>query len=276
MLYFQGRWLDVWSGYVLEIKGLTKQFDTVRALDNVSLTIAPGEMVAVIGRSGAGKSTLLRCINRLETPTSGQIIFGGFDVTQLRGDALNEWRSRCAMIFQQFQLVPRLDVITNVLIGSMRRRSFFASMVKHFTAEERAKAIIELAQFGMEKTALQRASTLSGGQQQRVAIARAMMQDPEILLADEPIASLDPRNAHAVMGMLEKINRERGQLVLVNLHAIDIARQFCHRVIGLRDGQLVFDGPSADLTDSALNEIYDGAPIDEIEPAAGLGVESAA
>lgn len=261
---------------MLEIRGLTKQFDTVRALDNVSLRIEAGEMVAVIGRSGAGKSTLLRCINRLETPTSGEIRFKDHEVTSLKGDALNEWRSRCAMIFQQFQLVPRLDVLTNVLIGSMRRRSFLASMVKHFSAEERAKAIIELAQFGMEKTALQRASTLSGGQQQRVAIARAMMQEPEILLADEPIASLDPRNAHAVMEMLAKINRERGQLVLVNLHAIDIAKHFCQRVIGLRDGQLVFDAPTSDLSESALSEIYDGAPIEDEGDQDALSVESAA
>ncbi|MEL6828653.1 MAG: phosphonate ABC transporter ATP-binding protein [Pseudomonadota bacterium] len=261
---------------MLEIKGLTKQFDTVRALDNVDLTLQSGEMVAVIGRSGAGKSTLLRCINRLETPTSGQIIFNGYDVTKLKGDALNEWRSQCAMIFQQFQLVPRLDVLTNVLIGSMRRRSFLSSMVKHFTAEERAKAIIELSLFGMEKTALQRASTLSGGQQQRVAIARAMMQDPDILLADEPIASLDPRNSHAVMEMLAQINRDRGHLVLVNLHAIDIARHFCQRVIGLRDGQLVFDAPMSDLTETALSEIYDGAPIEDASLDPTETVESAA
>lgn len=261
---------------VLEISGLTKQFDTVRALDNVSLQIDAGEMVAVIGRSGAGKSTLLRCINRLETPTSGVIRFKGHEITSLKGEGLNEWRSRCAMIFQQFQLVPRLDVLTNVLIGSIRRRSFLASMVKHFSAEERAKAIIELAQFGMEKTALQRASTLSGGQQQRVAIARAMMQEPEILLADEPIASLDPRNAHAVMEMLAKINRERGQLVLVNLHAIDIAKQFCDRVIGLRGGQLVFDAPTSELSERALDEIYDGASIDEADLNAAETVETAA
>lgn len=261
---------------MLEINGLTKQFDTVRALDNVSLRIDAGEMVAVIGRSGAGKSTLLRCINRLETPTSGVIRFKDHEVTSLKGDALNEWRSRCAMIFQQFQLVPRLDVLTNVLIGSMRRRSFLASMVKHFSTQERAKAIIELAQFGMEKTALQRASTLSGGQQQRVAIARAMMQEPEILLADEPIASLDPRNAHAVMEMLAKINQERGQLVLVNLHAIDIAKHFCQRVIGLRDGQLVFDAPTSDLSESALSEIYDGSPVEGEDNLEALNVESAA
>ena len=243
---------------MIEIASLSKSFGAVKALNDVSLNIGSGEMVAVIGRSGAGKSTLLRCINRLEEPTSGQICCDGFDVISLRGRHLNAWRARCAMIFQQFQLVPRLDVLTNVMIGTLCGRPFWASMLKYFTIEQRARAILELNKLGMTEQALQRADTLSGGQQQRVAISRAMMQQPDVLLADEPVASLDPRNTHAVMSSLRDINSERGITVLVNLHSIDIARQYCQRVIGLRDGQVVFDRPVAELTDEALDQIYDG------------------
>ncbi|MEL7109694.1 MAG: phosphonate ABC transporter ATP-binding protein [Pseudomonadota bacterium] len=248
---------------MLEIASLSKRFGVVNALDNISLNIESGEMVAVIGRSGAGKSTLLRCINMLETPTSGSIVCNDRTVSTLKGNKLNQWRAQCAMIFQQFQLVPRLDVLTNVMIGSLCGRPFWASMLKHFPAEYRARAIIELNKLGMKDQALQRAGTLSGGQQQRVAISRAMMQQPEILLADEPVASLDPRNTHAVMSTLSEINAERGITVLVNLHSIDIAKQYCDRVIGLRDGKLVFDAPVRDLTDSALDTIYDGEDIED-------------
>ncbi|WP_273242513.1 phosphonate ABC transporter ATP-binding protein [Hyphomonas atlantica corrig.] len=249
---------------MLEIASLSKDFGAVKALDDVSLKIEPGEMVAVIGRSGAGKSTLLRCINMLETPTSGSIQCNQAQVSDLKGKKLNEWRARCAMIFQQFQLVPRLDVLTNVMIGALCGRPFWASMLKHFPAEYRARAVIELNKLGMKDQALQRAGTLSGGQQQRVAISRAMMQQPEILLADEPVASLDPRNTHAVMSTLSEINAERGITVLVNLHSIDIARQYCRRVIGLRDGRLVFDASIEELTDQALETVYDGDEIAEI------------
>ena len=243
---------------MLEISSLSKSFGAVRALEDVSLQIRPGEMVAVIGRSGAGKSTLLRCINMLEAPTSGTISNKGIEVSSLTGNKLNRWRASCAMIFQQFQLVPRLDVLTNVMIGALCGRPFWASMLKHFPAEYRAKAIIELNKLGMKDKALQRAGTLSGGQQQRVAICRAMMQNPTILLADEPVASLDPRNTHAVMSTLSQINAERGITVLVNLHSIEIARQYCKRVIGLHGGRLVFDAPVSELTDQAIESIYDG------------------
>ena len=248
---------------LLEIASLSKSFGAVKALDNVSLKIDSGEMVAVIGRSGAGKSTLLRCINMLETPTAGSIRCIDQTVSELKGKKLNAWRARCAMIFQQFQLVPRLDVLTNVMVGALCGRPFWASMIKHFPAEYRARAIIELNKLGMTEQALQRAGTLSGGQQQRVAISRAMMQQPELLLADEPVASLDPRNTHAVMSTLSEINTERGITVLVNLHSIEIAKQYCDRVIGLRDGHLVFDAPVGELTDRALHMIYDGEEIEE-------------
>ena len=248
---------------MLEIGSLTKSFGAVNALEDVSLKIDAGEMVAVIGRSGAGKSTLLRCINMLEAPTSGTIQCNDQYVSTLKGKRLNEWRAKCAMIFQQFQLVPRLDVLTNVMVGALCGRPFWASMLKHFPAEYRARAIIELNKLGMKDQALQRAGTLSGGQQQRVAISRAMMQEPEILLADEPVASLDPRNTHAVMSTLSEINRERGITVLVKLHSIEIAKQYCDRVIGLRDGHLVFDASVNELTESALETIYDGDDIEE-------------
>ncbi|MEO0569947.1 MAG: phosphonate ABC transporter ATP-binding protein [Pseudomonadota bacterium] len=248
---------------MLEINSLTKSFGAVKALDNVSLKFDTGEMVAVIGRSGAGKSTLLRCINMLEAPSQGEITNDELNVSALKGKKLNEWRACCAMIFQQFNLVPRLDVLTNVMVGSLCGRPFWASMFKYFPAEYRAKAVIELNKLGMKDQALQRAGTLSGGQQQRVAISRAMMQDPNILLADEPVASLDPRNTHAVMSTLREINTERGITVLVNLHSIDIAREYCCRVIGLRDGKVVFDGAMSELTDQALETIYDGDASEE-------------
>ena len=241
---------------MLEIKSLTKQFGDVKALNNVSLSINKGDRVAVIGRSGAGKSTLLRCINRLESPTSGDIFHLDDNITTLKGRSLTAWRAKCAMIFQQFQLVPRIDVLTNVLIGTLKSQPFLFSMVKHFPEADRARAIIELSRLNMETTALQRAGTLSGGQQQRVAIARAMMQKPELVLADEPIASLDPSNAHAVMQSLQTINEERGITMLINLHSIEMARKYCKRVIGLCDGEVVFDGPIGDLTNDTLNKIY--------------------
>ena len=241
---------------MLEIKSLEKRFGDVFALNGVSLTIERGERVGVIGLSGAGKSTLLRSINRLEAPTSGDILFEGQSVLELKGDALNAWRARCAMIFQQFQLVPRLDVITNVLAGSLYRSNFFGSMLKHFPAEERARAVIELDRVGIADTAFKRASQLSGGQQQRVAIARAMLQSPDILLADEPVASLDPINSEAVMNTLCQINEERGITVVINLHSIEHVRGYCNRVIGLQAGKILFDGPSDELDQSVLDHIY--------------------
>ncbi len=241
---------------MLELRSLTRRFGDVTAVDAVSLTIAPGEMVGIIGRSGAGKSTLLRLINRLLDPSEGQVSFGGQDITALAGRPLLEWRGRCAMIFQQFNLVERLDVLTNVLIGRLYERNFMSSMAKHFTAAERTLAIQALDRLDLVPQALQRAATLSGGQQQRVAIARALVQDPRILLADEPIASLDPANATRVMDALRDINTNDGITVLVNLHTLDTARTYCGRIIAMRDGRVHFDGPPADLTSARLRDIY--------------------
>jgi phosphonate transport system ATP-binding protein len=248
---------------MLEIHSLEKRFGSVTAVDQVSLKIPDGQMVGIIGRSGAGKSTLLRLINRLAEPTGGQILYAGDDVSALRGRDLMAWRARCAMIFQQFNLVNRLDVITNVLLGRLNYHGFASAMLKRFTPAERAFAIRALDRLDIAQAALQRADTLSGGQQQRVAIARALMQEPKILLADEPIASLDPRNATVVMDALRAINREEGITVVCNLHTLDTARAYCDRIVGMANGAVVFDGPPAELTIQAAREIYGVDGLDE-------------
>ena len=248
---------------MLEIRQLTKRFGDVSAVRSVSLDVPAGQMVGVIGRSGAGKSTLLRMLNRLEDPSEGEIRFDGRVVSALRGRALLQWRSRCAMIFQQFNLVPRLDVLTNVLLGRIANHGTVSSLFKRFTEAERTMAILALERLDMADQALQRADTLSGGQQQRVAIARAMMQQPDLLLADEPIASLDPRSAAMVMDALRRINQEDGITVLCNLHTLDTARQYCDRIVAMFHGEVVFDDDPQALTHETVRRIYgveDGEP----------------
>jgi phosphonate transport system ATP-binding protein len=247
---------------MLKIENLTKTFKARNAVDGISLDISDGQMVGIIGRSGAGKSTLLRMINRLAEPSSGAIMFGGTNVTALKGRALLEWRATCAMVFQQFNLVGRLNVITNVLTGRLFHHGFVASMLQHYTPAERAFAVMALDRLGMAHAALQQADTLSGGQMQRVAIARALVQEPKILLADEPIASLDPLNAKVVMDALRRINREDGITVICNLHTLDTARNYCDRIIGLAEGRLVFDGRPEQLSEATAREIY-GAEADD-------------
>jgi phosphonate transport system ATP-binding protein len=241
---------------MLEIKGLSKHFTATKAVDDVTLSIPDGQMVGIIGRSGAGKSTLLRMLNRLADPTGGQILFKDSDVARIKGQELLKWRSECAMIFQQFNLVGRLDVITNVLTGRMYHHGFTSSMLKLYSSAERAFAIHALDRLSMAHTAMQRTDTLSGGQQQRVAIARALLQEPKILLADEPIASLDPMNAKVVMDALRTINQEDQITVVCNLHTLDTARRYCDRVIGMAAGKVVFDGHADDLTMDVAREIY--------------------
>ncbi len=213
-------------------------------------------MVGVIGRSGAGKSTLLRMINRLQEPTSGSVLFDGVDITRLRGRALSDWRTRCGMVFQQFNLTGRLDVLTNVLVGRLNHRPVLSSLLGWFTAEERLRALRMLERFELAETALQRVDTLSGGQQQRVAICRAMMQEPRILLADEPVSSLDPHSATLVMDALRRINQQDGITVLTNLHHLDTARTYCDRIIAMQTGRVVFDGMPDMLTSARLRSIY--------------------
>ncbi|MEH6690796.1 MAG: phosphonate ABC transporter ATP-binding protein [Pseudorhizobium pelagicum] len=263
-----------------ELRNVTRRFGERTAVNDVNLEIPQGQMVGIIGRSGAGKSTLLRMINRLTDPSSGSIHFGDLEVSRLRGNALRGWQRDCAMIFQQFNLVPRLDVLTNVLLGRLNHRSTVMSLLSVFTREERIMAIAALERLGIEQTALQRAGTLSGGQQQRVAIARALMQAPKMVLADEPIASLDPLNAKIVMDALRDINEREGITVITNLHTLDTARGYCERIIGMADGHVVFDGTPSELTADAVQAIYgsdrDGAGIDESMTSTSINIPASA
>ena len=241
---------------MLEIKGVTRRFGKTVAVNSVNLQIAEGEMVGVIGRSGAGKSTLLRMINRLVETSEGAIAYNGLEVTGLNGTTLRRWNRDCAMIFQQFNLVPRLDVLTNVLLGRLNHRSTVKNLLGIYSREERIRAIAALERLDIAHTALQPAGTLSGGQQQSVAIARALMQETKVILADEPIASLDPLNAKVVMDSLADINRREGITVITNLHTLDTARHYCSRIIGMAKGEVVFDGPPVALTANAVRKIY--------------------
>ncbi|ACS58669.1 phosphonate ABC transporter, ATPase subunit [Rhizobium leguminosarum bv. trifolii WSM1325] len=261
---------------MFELKNVTRRFGKKLAVDSVTLAIPQGQMVGIIGRSGAGKSTLLRMINRLQEPSSGSVHFAGVEVSGLRGQALRNWQRDCAMIFQQFNLVPRLDVLTNVMLGRLNHRSTLMSLLNIFTREERVHAIAALERLGIEQTALQAAGTLSGGQQQRVAIARALLQNPKMVLADEPIASLDPLNAKIVMDALRDINEREGITVITNLHTLDTARNYCERIVGMAGGRVVFDGKPAELTAEAVKEIYgtdkDGAGIDETVTSTSINI----
>ena len=255
---------------MLKVKLLTKTFGSLVAVDNLSFEVPKGQMVGIIGRSGAGKSTLLRMINRLVDPSSGRILCDdapgpGGDVCALRGRELHLWRRKCAMVFQQFNLIPRLDVMTNVLMGRLSYQPTYRSLLKLFTPQERALAVMTLDRVELAAFILRRCDTLSGGQQQRVAIARALVQEPGILLADEPIASLDPRSAARVMEILRTINREDGITVICNLHTLDTARIYCDRMIGLRNGRMVFDGGPRTLDRGSIQEIYGGEGEEDID-----------
>jgi phosphonate transport system ATP-binding protein len=241
---------------MLTLDKVTRRFGDKAAVSDVSLSIAPGSFIGVVGRSGAGKSTLLRMINRLVDPSDGRIIFDNVDVTGLKGADLHEWRARCAMIFQQFNLVGRLDVLTNVLLGRLNHMPGYRSVLKLWSMDDKALALSALEQFDIAGLAAQRADSLSGGQQQRVAIARALVQEPQLILADEPIASLDPRNTKIVMDALLRINKHTGITVLCNLHSLDLARSYCDRLIGMAAGRVVFDGAPEMLTDAAARELY--------------------
>jgi len=246
---------------VLKIEGLSKHFGTTRAVQDVYIRIDRPQMIGIIGRSGAGKSTLLRILNRLTPATSGRVLHGDRDLLGLNGSAMRAWQANCAMIFQQFNLVPRLDVVSNVLHGTLNRRSTLATMFSLYPRADVHRAVEILDRLGVAETMDKRAEALSGGQQQRVAIARALMQDPEIILADEPIASLDPMNAEIVMKSLRRIHEEDRRLVICNLHTLDTARRYCDRVIGMRAGEVVFDGSAEHLTADKAREIY-GAEAD--------------
>jgi phosphonate transport system ATP-binding protein len=250
---------------VLEVRNLTKVFPNgTRALDDLSITIPDGQFVVVIGLSGSGKSTFLRCINRLVEPTSGKVILHGEDVTAAGSDRLRQIRGQIGMIFQQFNLIRRESVLTNVLTGALGTTSEPASLVGRWPKQEVERALHNLERVGIAEKARQRADTLSGGQQQRVAIARTLMQRPRLLLADEPVASLDPATSHSVMRYVEQINKEDGITVICNLHFLSLARRYAQRVLALKDGELVADLDPHAIDQQKFREIY-GEDAVEVE-----------
>jgi phosphonate transport system ATP-binding protein len=242
---------------MLKIEHLTKVYPNgTQALTDVSFEIKEGEFLAVIGLSGSGKSTLLRCINRLVEPTSGKVIWDGVDVTAVSGAELRRVRRRIGMVFQQFNLVKRSSVMTNVLSGRLGYANPFLSFFNYFSPADRALALANLDQVDLREKAHVRADSLSGGQQQRVGIARALMQDPKIILADEPVASLDPVLAHSILKYLEQLNRERGITVLCSLHFLDLVHRYATRAIALKAGRLVFEGLPEQIDDAQFKAIY--------------------
>ncbi len=242
---------------MLVIENLTKIYDNgFKALDDVSFEVPDGQFVALIGLSGSGKSTLLRCINRLIEPTAGKIIWNGQDITSISDEEIRYLRRRIGMIFQQFNLVKRSKVITNVMSGRLGYTNPLFSLFNYFPQSDEDKALSNLERVGIREQAYKRASDLSGGQQQRVAIARALMQDPELMLADEPVASLDPATSHSVMDYLEDLNQQDGLTVLCSLHFLSLARTYADRVIALKDGRLEFDGPPEEIDNQRFKEIY--------------------
>jgi len=242
---------------MLEIVDLVKIYEGgVLALDKVSFTVPEGQFVAVIGLSGSGKSTLLRCINRLIDPTAGKVIWNGQDVTAASDDDLRRIRRKIGMVFQHFNLVHRSSVLTNVLAGRLGYINPALSLVNRFPKADIDKAMRQLERVGIADKASNRADELSGGQQQRVGLARALMQDPDIILADEPVASLDPVLAHSAMQYLENINKEDKVTILCSLHFLDLVHRYADRVVALNEGRLVFDGLPHEIDDERFKEIY--------------------
>jgi len=245
---------------MLEIRNLTKVYsDGTVALKNVSFDIPEGEFLVVIGLSGSGKSTLLRCINRLIDPTEGEILWHGVDLAKLEGEDLRKARRKIGMVFQHFNLVKRSSVLNNVLSGRLGYTPSFKSMLGQFSAEDKQKAWTALDRLNIRSQAYKRADELSGGQQQRVGIARALMQEPEMILADEPVASLDPVLAHSILRYLEKLNQEDKITILCSLHYLDLVQRYSTRVIGLKDGEIVYQGTREEIqamTDQEFKEIY--------------------
>lgn len=242
---------------MLEIKNLNKVYPNgYHALHDITFSVPKGEFLVVIGLSGSGKSTMLRCINRLHDPTGGQILFEGVDTTKLKGTSLRKIRSEIGMIFQHFNLIPRRSVMANVLSGNLSRTGILKSIFGIYSAEEKERAMKYIDIVGLRGKEKNRADNLSGGQQQRVAIARALMQNPKILLADEPVASLDPATSHSVMQYLKKVNEELGVTVICNLHFLSLVRQYAHRVVALKGGKLIYDGKPLEINEEWFKTIY--------------------
>lgn len=245
------------SGAALRVTDLVKTYATGdRALDGVGFEIPPGQVVGLIGPSGAGKSTLIRCVNRLVEPTSGSIRLGDVDIATLGSGELRRTRRRIGMIFQEYALVERLTVMENVLSGRLGYVPFWRSFLRRYSGEDIANAYRLLERVGLSDHADKRADALSGGQRQRVGIARALEQEPELLLVDEPTASLDPKTSRQIMRLLIEICAERGLPAIINIHDVVLARQFTERLIGLQAGRVVFDGPPDALDESVLTTIY--------------------
>lgn len=228
----------------------------LEALKSVSVKAERGEIIAIIGRSGAGKSTLLRCINGLQAVTSGKVFLDGEEISAMSGEALRKARRHIGFIWQEYNLVERLPAITNVLTGRLAYNSSLASFFGYFNAQHRAIATASLERVGLLHRANNRADRLSGGEKQRVAIARAISQEPKIILADEPVASLDPELSVQVLSDLARVARELGVLTLINIHQVEFAREFCDRIIGIARGEVVYDGNPKGLTESVLDSIY--------------------
>lgn len=241
---------------LLEVQSLTKHYGEARALSDVSFTIKKGQFVAVIGPSGSGKTTLIRCINRLIEPTSGSVKYNKKNLLELKGQELRHARARLGMIFQHYNLVPRLTVIENVLHGRLGYKSTFAGVIGRYTEEEKEKAVEVLRLLGLEEYVYRRCDQLSGGQKQRVGIARALVQDPRMILCDEPISSLDPSSSKIIMDYLRKIQVELGITILVNLHQVDVAKKYSERILGFNSGKKVFDDAPAMLDADTIHDIY--------------------
>lgn len=241
---------------LLSIRGLRKSYGSFEAIKGVDIDFYPGEFVVLIGSSGAGKSTFVRCINRMIDPNAGEITVDGVHMEALRGTALRRQRARIGMIFQHYNLIGRVNVIKNIMHGLLGQTSFIKSLFGIYPEEEKRKALDLLEEVGLSEQMYKRADALSGGQMQRVGICRAIMQNPKLLLADEPIASLDPKSSETVMDCLKRITEQRGLCCIVNLHQVEFARQYADRIVGIKDGRVVFDGKPEQLTEEKVQEIY--------------------
>ncbi|MDC7218431.1 MAG: phosphonate ABC transporter ATP-binding protein [Spirochaetales bacterium] len=243
---------------LLKVTGLTKYYNKeARALNNVSFKVKKGQFVAVIGPSGSGKTTLIRCINRLIEATEGTIKYSEYEnILSLNKKELRHARTKLGMIFQHYNLVSRLSVLENVLHGRLGYKNAFAGVFGIYSEEEKAKAVEILTLLGLEDFIYRRCDQLSGGQKQRVGIARALIQDPRMILCDEPISSLDPSSAKVIMDYLKKVQEEMGITIFINLHQVDVARKYADRILGFNKGELVFDGPAEELKNKQIKEIY--------------------
>ncbi|WP_026478077.1 phosphonate ABC transporter ATP-binding protein [Alkaliphilus transvaalensis] len=247
----------------LQLRELSKQYDKNEAfaLNNINLKVEEGEFIAVLGLSGSGKSTLIRCINKLINPTSGEVIFENREITKLKGEHLRIYRRNIGMIFQQNNLIPRMNVLTNVLVGRFGNLSLSQIIFKKFPKKDLLLAEEALEKVGLTHYAKRHIKTLSGGQQQRVGIARALIQQPKMILGDEPVSSLDPVTAQEVMSLLKEINLRDQITMIINLHSVELAKLYAKRVIGINQGSVVFDGPPEKLGEKEITQIYKGTNI---------------